>query len=67
MFKFTKQKKRMMEQRTCHLEVLGVALRMYKETSNEFYLDFFKWLGKITAKQKLDIENNNFKENSYDD
>lgn len=50
-----------MKERAMHLDVLAVVLRLYKETKDEFYLNYFKWLGAITAQQKLDIENNNFK------
>jgi len=60
MFNQLEQKKKLLNDRAINLEVLRIVLNKYKETNLDYYWDYAKWLGGITAKQKKDLETNNF-------
>lgn len=59
-FSQLEQKKRLLKDRASNLEILKFVLNKYKETNEDFYWDYAKWLGGVTARQKKDLETNNF-------
>jgi len=67
MFNQLKQKMKLQKEREQNLQVLRIVLNKYKETEEDYYLDYARWLGGVTAKQKKDLDNNNYEVYIKDD
>lgn len=69
MLQYTSAKKRMLEEREQHLDILLTVANYYKNATTKedkkFYMDYMMWLGEISKKIKDELDQNDYSRYMY--